>query len=172
LPLARLSDLLAAMARDRVPLSDLPVLLQSIVANAAAAKDSEELYRELRMSLARGIVARNLDEDGRLYALSFEGPAEAAIGAAVEARPDGPWLALPPKASEAVLAAISAAATSEAGARATVLVVPAGTRRAISRLARARVPQLSFLSHEELLAAGIWPVFVAKIAKPSELTAG
>ena len=172
LPLARLSDLLAAMARDRVPLSDLPVLLQSIVANAAAAKDSEELYRELRMSLARGIVARNLDDDGRLYALSFEAPAEAAIGAAVETRPDGPWLALAPKASEAVLAAISAVATSEAGVRATVLVVPAGTRRAISRLARTRVPQLSFLSHEELLAAGIGPVFVAKIAKPSELTTG
>lgn len=170
LPLARLSDLLAAMARDRVPLTDLPVLLQSIVANGPGAKDTDELYRELRLSLARGIVARHVADDGRLYAIAFDAAAEDALRAAIEVRGDGPWLALTPQASEAILASIVAAAGSDAGASASVLLVPGSARRAVSRLARARVPHLGFLSYEEVMAAATSPVLVASIARPAEMT--
>jgi type III secretion protein V len=170
LPLARLSDLLAAMARDRVPLTDLPVLLQSIVANGPGAKDTDELYRELRLSLARGIVARHVADDGRLYAIAFDSAAEDALRAAVEVRPDGPWLALTPQASEAILNAVVAAASSESGAKASVLLVPGSVRRAVSRLARVRLPHLGFLSYEEVMAAATPPMLVASIARPAEMT--
>jgi type III secretion protein V len=168
LPLPRLSDLMAALARERVPLADMPVLLQAIVTNGPGASDTNSLYQAIRLALARGIAARLMADDGRLYALAFDRAAEDRLRAAVEVRADGPWLALAPPASEAVLKALADAVASDAGARAAALVVPSEVRRALSRLARLRVPQLAFLSYEEVAAAGLHPVLLASLSLPAE----
>ena len=57
LPLGRLADLMAALARERVPLADFSGLLQAVVTHGPGAPDTHTLYEAMRLSLARGIVA-------------------------------------------------------------------------------------------------------------------
>ncbi len=170
LPLGRLADLMAALARERVPLADFPGLLQAVVTYGPGAPDTHTLYESVRLALARGIVARLMplvasDSTQRptLTAITLDGPFEAKLRAALVMRPDGPVLALMPQAIETALRALVAAFEQAASSGTQVVALPADIRRAASRLFRAGLPRAVFLSHEELSAASVIaePVAVA-----------
>jgi len=161
LPLGRLADLMAALARERVPLADFPGLLQAVVTHGPGAPDTHTLYEAMRMSLARGIVARLLPARStlvgtqRLSVVTLDATFETHLRGALMVRPDGPLLALSPPAFENALGALIKAFEAATASATHVLVVPADLRRAISRLFRAALPRVSFLSHEELAAATV-----------------
>jgi type III secretion protein V len=154
LPIARIADLMAALARERVPLTDFPGLLQALVTNGPGATDLNGLYESVRLAMARGIVARQLPAGGnRLSAVTLDADMEAALRAALVMRPDGPVLALPPPQAEAAAKALQAAVAS-AGLSLTVLLAT-DLRRAGSRLFRSTLPGVAFVSQDELSAAGV-----------------
>jgi type III secretory pathway component EscV len=170
LPLGRLADLMAALARERVPLADFPGLLQAVVTYGPGAPDTHTLYESVRLALARGIVARLMPqvasdstERPTLTAITLDAPFEAKLRAAMVMRPDGPVLALMPKAIEAGVRALVTAFEQAASSGTQVVALPADIRRASSRLFRAGLPRAVFLSHEELSAASVvaQPVAVA-----------
>jgi type III secretion protein V len=171
LPLGRLADLMAALARERVPLADFPGLLQAVVTHGPGAPDTHTLYEAMRLSMARGIVARLLPHDSRvesrqgrpeLTAVTLDSNFEALLRDALVLRPDGPVLALPPQSIEAALGALIAAFEQAASKGTQVLALPADLRRAASRLFRAALPRAAFLSHEELNAASVVAVEAAQ----------
>ena len=171
LPLGRLADLMAALARERVPLADFPGLLQAVVTHGPGAADTHALYEAIRVSLARGIVARLLpnqrhgeSQSGRpeLTAVTLDANFEARLRAALVLRPDGPVLALPPQLVEAALGALISAFEEAASRGTQVLALPGDIRRAASRLFRAGLPRAAFLSHEELGAASVVAVATAQ----------
>ncbi len=162
LPLPRIADLMAALARERVPLTDVPALLQALVTNAPGASDLTVLYEGVRMALARSIVARQLPQGAqRLPAVVLDTELEARMRAALMMRPDGPVLGLPPAQAEETQRALQAAFPGDG--RAATLVVPADLRRAISRLFRGALPGVAFISIDELAAVGVGTEKVAVV---------
>jgi type III secretion protein V len=154
LPLPRLADLMAALARERVPLVDFAGLLQALVTQAPGAADLNGLYEGVRQAMARGIVARALPAGAQaLPVVTIDTAFEASLRAALTIRPDGPVLALPPDSAQGILGALQNALARNTDV--PVLLLPGDLRRAASRLLRAGLPRVAFLSHEELEASGM-----------------
>jgi type III secretion protein V len=185
LPLPRLADLMAALTRERVPLADLPALLQAIVTEGpGGVADSGALYEAVRMGLARGIVARQMVPDlptaedaaspaqsRRLNVIALDAAFEARLRAGMVVGPTGPALALPPPAFEATHKALQAAFDAASARQVTTLLLPADLRRAVSRLLRRVLPRIAFISYEELLASDVQP-YVIPVALPAEMASG
>lgn len=162
LPLSRLADLMAALARERVPLTDFPGLLQALITNAPGTSDLTVLYEGVRMGLARSIVARQLPPGAHLLpAVVLDTELEARMRAALVMRPDGPVLGLAPNQAEETQKALLAAFPGDG--RAATLVVPADLRRAVSRLFRSALPGVAFISLDELAAVGVGTERVAVV---------
>jgi type III secretion protein V len=169
MPLPRLADMMAALARERVPLFDLPSLLQGIVTQGPnGAADPPALFEACRMSLARSIVARQMElGSDRLAVVALEPELENRLRASLTMRPDGPVFALPTSAAEAIQNTLVEAFQAMASKRQMTLLVPADLRRASSRLFRAVLPRCAWISHDELAATGVQPevVFRAKLPR-------
>jgi type III secretion protein V len=163
LPLPKIADLMVALARERVPLTDFTGLLQSILTYAPAASDLASLYEQIRKALARSIVARLVAAAGSedLPALKLDPALESSLRTALVVQPDGPVLALEPQLLEAVLQAIRQGLNSPELQRAPTLLLPVDLRRAMSRLLRGALPQVAFVSFDELQTAERNPRIVA-----------
>ena len=169
LPLGRLADLMAALARERVPLNDLPGLLQALVTQGPGANDMHTLYEAVRLALARAIVARLLPMEApltndplRLPVVRLDEQTEAAVRHALTMRPDGPVLALSVEATDRLAASVIDAFERGASRQVQVLLLPSDLRRAVSRLLRGFLPRAAFLSDEELIVTRLEPEVAAK----------
>jgi type III secretion protein V len=157
MPLPRLADLMTALAREQTPLIDLPGLLQAIVTNTAASANSGELYEKARLALARGIVARQLsDGQTRLAVVEIDPEFEATLRSAVTERPDGSVLTLEPATAEAARKALRSSFKAIESKNVQTLVIAGDLRRAVSRLFRGSLPDIRFVSHEEVSASGVF----------------
>ena len=184
LPLPRLADLMAALTRERVPLADLPGLLQAIVTEGpGGVADSAALYEAVRMALARGIVSRQMVsrppnsenavdttaqiQSNRMQVVTLDTALEARLRAAIVVGPTGPSLALPPPVFEALHKALETAFEAGSARQVTTLLLPADLRRAVSRLLRGVLPRIAFISYDELLASDVQPDAVS-VGLPAE----
>ena len=156
LPLPRIADLMAALARERVPLTDFPGLLQALVTHGPDAANTHALYEAMRLSLARGIVAR-LRAPGRtgLAVVVLDAELESQLRSVLLMRPDGPVLAMAPEQAEAVALALQTGFASVAAQDVCTLLLATDLRRAVSRLVRSALPQVAFVSLDELQAADV-----------------
>jgi type III secretion protein V len=155
-PLPRLADLMAALAREQVPLTDFPGLLQALVTNAGSAADAADLYEVCRLALARNILARQRSAGQDSVAVVDLDPAfEARLRTGLVTKSDGPALALEPTAAAAAIAALREAFDTAGSASARTLLLPSDLRRATSRLFRGSLPRVRFVSQEEVAASGL-----------------
>ena len=67
-----LHQVLVQLAEDRIPLSDIALILESIVNHAPESKSSEELTDSVRRDLGRLVCERFRGTDGRLRVISME----------------------------------------------------------------------------------------------------
>ena len=157
LPLPRLADLMAALARERVPLVDFPGMLQAIVTQGSGGPaDLAGLFEAVRMALARNIVARQMRPgDKTLGVVALDPEFENRLRASLTVRPDGPVFALAPTVAEAAQKALLAGFEAASSRSVTAMVIPAELRRACSRLFRSTLPRCAWLSHEEVTSSGI-----------------
>jgi type III secretion protein V len=155
MPLPRLADLMTALAREQIPLSDLPGLLQAIVTNTAASANSGELYEKARLALARGIVARQMSAgQTKLTTVEIDPEFEAKLRSALVERPDGSVLTLDPAVAETARKALQNSFKLGEAVNAHTLVIAGDLRRAVNRLFRGSLPGIRFISHEEISASG------------------
>jgi type III secretion protein V len=168
MPLPRLSDMMAALARERVPLFDLPGLLQAIVTQGPnGPSDPSALFESCRMALARGIVARQLTPgQAQLTVVCFEADLEARLRSSLNMRSDGPVFAVPTAAAEAIQGALVRTFESLPPRRAMTMLVPADLRRASSRLFRGVLPGCAWISHDELGSTGVKSEVAARVKLP------
>lgn len=165
LPIGRFSDLTVALARERVPLTDFPGLLQAVVSHAPGTKEAHVLYEAVRLALARSIVARLLPPaEKTLAVLRLDAPSEARLRSALVTTADGPSLGLEPAQIESLTRSIEASLRACAPRTVGTLLVPADLRRASSRLLRGPLPLLACLSAEELAAAAVAAETVATVS--------
>ena len=83
LNLGQLQEILARLLKEKVPIRNLGVVLESIAANLGETKDARLLTEKVRASLARTILEPVLDEGGKLHAVVIEPQVERALADAV-----------------------------------------------------------------------------------------
>jgi type III secretion protein V len=157
LPLPRLTDLCAALVRERVPLTDLSRLLQALVTiGPGAAAEHGALYETVRLAMARGTVARHLKPGASaLPVVTLDAASEDKLRAVLVQRADGPAFGLSPPATLVLHKALQSAFDSASATNCNVLLLPADLRRAASVSFGGILPRVSFLSRSEISACAI-----------------
>jgi flagellar biosynthesis protein FlhA len=156
-----LSQVLRNLLRERVPVRNVPAIVEALADGLERTKDVEALTEAVRQRLGRSLCELHGDKDGVIQAVTLDPTVEAALAAAVGAREVpgsgadaarvGPaWL------RELVERVGQAVAEASRGGRESVLVVRSNVRRFVSELVRASLPKVSILSYGEVAqAAGI-----------------
>ena len=163
LPLPRIADLMTALAREQVPVTDLPGLMQALVTNIASAADSNALYEGSRLALSRAILSRQLNPgQTKVVVVELDANFEGSLRAVLTPRSDGPVLALELAADEAAAGALQRVFDNGEGAASRTLLLPADLRRPASRLFRSHLPRVRFVSYDEVAASGVGSDTVAR----------
>ncbi|HSG98553.1 MAG TPA: flagellar biosynthesis protein FlhA, partial [candidate division Zixibacteria bacterium] len=149
--LGLLQRTLQALLRERMPIRDLALIVETIADYAHATKDPEVLAEYARMSLRRRITEMYRDAGGRVQVFTVDPSIEQALAEAMQNSKQGLVLTLSPQVMERVITAINkrAQALSDTGAVPICLCAP-NVRLAVRKLMEASNPQLVILSYNEV----------------------
>ncbi len=140
--LATLAEVLRGLARERVPLGDLPAILEAIA--LAPTRDVPALIEHLRGQLRRQISARWAPR-GQLAVFTVDQMIEEAVRSAIDRRDGGAILALEPAIAHDIVAAVRA----RVGA-AGVILASGDIRRHLRTLLEPELPEIAILAAHEL----------------------
>jgi flagellar biosynthesis protein FlhA len=141
---------LASLLRERVPIRNLPAVLEALGEVAPRTRDPGALVEAARLRLARGLVSPLVPQGGKLAALTVDPRTEKVLSEALLA-PESDAAARP-ELSQAFLHALAAEYRSATGAgRDPALVVKAALRRPMAELVRGMLPRLPVLSYHEVV---------------------
>jgi flagellar biosynthesis protein FlhA len=142
-----LHQVLVNLAAERVPLSDLVLILESIANHGATTKQPDELLDKVREDIGRIICGRFCDDTAKLQVLVLEPKLEARLR---ESLHEG-QLALDGKRLEKLLEEISEHWRSAARQRIEVaLIMDRRLRRPLRKLLTRALPDLGTLSYTEV----------------------
>jgi flagellar biosynthesis protein FlhA len=142
-----LHQVLVQLAADRIPLSDLTLILESIVNHGATVKQPDELLDRVREDIGRVVCGRFCDDQGRLQVIVFEPKLEARLR---ESLHEG-QLALDGRKLEKLLDEIGEQWRSALRRRIdAALITDKRLRRPLRKLLARAVPDLGTLSYMEV----------------------
>jgi flagellar biosynthesis protein FlhA len=142
-----LHQVLVQLAADRIPLSDLPLILESVVNNGPTLKNPEELLDRVREDIGRIVCGRFCDKAGRLQVIVFEPKVEARLR---EALHEG-QLALDGRKLERLLDEIGEQWKAATRQRIdAALIIDRRLRRPLRKLLARALPDLGTLSYSEV----------------------
>ncbi|HVJ68199.1 MAG TPA: flagellar biosynthesis protein FlhA [Caulifigura sp.] len=144
-----LHQVLVQLAAERVPLSDLVLILESIANHGATTKQPDELLDKVREDIGRIICGRFCDDSARLQVIVLEPKLEARLR---ESLHEG-QLALDGKRLERLLEEIGEHWRAAARQRVEVaLIMDRKLRRPLKKLLARALPDLGTLSYAEVPA--------------------
>ena len=141
--LATLAEVLRGLARERVPLGDLPAILEAIA--RAPTREVPALIEHLRGQLRRQISARWAPR-GQLAVFTVDAMIEEAVRSAIDRREGGAVLALEPAIAHDIVAAVRA----QMGAGPGVILASGDVRRHLRALLEPELPEVAILAAHEL----------------------
>jgi flagellar biosynthesis protein FlhA len=142
-----LHQVLVQLAAERVPLSDLVLILESIANHGATTKLPDELLDKVREDIGRIICGRFCDDTGKLQVIVLEPKLEARLR---ESLHEG-QLAMDGKRLEKLLEEISEHWRNAARQRMEVaLIMDRRLRRPLKKLLTRALPDLGTLSYTEV----------------------
>jgi flagellar biosynthesis protein FlhA len=132
---------------ERVPVSNLPRILESLSAHASTIKDVSELTEKVRVDIGRAVVDRFRDPSGRIRAIVLDPRLELEFRRLVQ----GQQLALDPARLEQLTVRL-AAETRKASARGheVALLCDSSLRRPIRHGVSRALHDLSVVSYQEI----------------------
>ncbi|MGF1645600.1 MAG: flagellar biosynthesis protein FlhA [Kineosporiaceae bacterium] len=153
--LADLQAVLGALLDERVPVRDLPRIVEAVSVQAAAGLDRDALVEAARAGLGPAVAA-SFAVDGVLQAVTVDPLLEQTFVESLRAGEAGrPVLALDPQIADRFLTALaSRVGACEEEGRSPVLACAPALRPAVRRLVSAALPHLPVLSYTE---AGLAP---------------
>ncbi len=142
-----LHRVLILLLDERVPISNLPRILESLAAHAPSVKDPSELAERVRTDLGRSVVDRFRDPTGRIRALVLDPRLELELRRAIQ----GHQLLLDPTRLEQLTLRV-AAELRKASARGyeVTLLCDASLRRAVRHSLARALHDLSVVSYQEI----------------------
>ncbi len=150
LPLSAVQRVLQNLLRERVPIRDTGSILESLGEAALSTRNLVLLTEYARQAIRRTIAKRFLDASGNLPAYFLDGSIEQAVESAVQHGEQNSHLSMAPQTIREILERIQRKAGSPEGPVAAVTT--AGARYFLRQMAEASVPNLFFLSHNEVPA--------------------
>lgn len=142
-----LHRVLTLLLEDRVPISNLARILESLAAHAPTIKDVGELTEKVRVDIGRAVVDRFRDSTGRIRALVLDPRLEVELRRAVQ----GQQLVLDPARLEQLTLRL-AAEVRKATARGheVALLCDASLRRAVRHALARALHDLVVISYQEI----------------------
>jgi type III secretion protein V len=145
-----LTEVLRQLAREQVPLDDIPAILEAIALAPApqggfTARDVPALVEKLRGQLRRQISARWAPR-GQLAVYTVDAMIEDAVRSAIDRRDGAQVLALEPAIAQDIVAAVR----GKLGVGPAVILTSGDVRRHLRTLLEPELPDVAILSAHEL----------------------
>ncbi|HNQ22312.1 MAG TPA: flagellar biosynthesis protein FlhA [Phycisphaerae bacterium] len=145
---------LQSLLRERVPVRDLEVILETIGDWATRTKDAEILTEYARNALARALCYAHRADDGKIHCITLDPQLETLLQKSIERSDRGSHLTLPPPVQGRVVQAIRGqveSATAAARGRLPVILCPPQIRAWVRRLIEGVLPAVAVLSYNEVV---------------------
>lgn len=138
---------LTLLLQERVPITNLTRILESLAHNAPTTKDPEELAERARVYLSRAICDPFIDEQNRIHAMIFEPALELELRRSQQEKK----MAIPPEAFEALIVRL-ATCLREAGQKGVevALLVDSQLRRSLKSVLLRGLPDLTVIAFSEV----------------------
>ena len=151
------------LLRERVPIRDLPTILETMADFAKRVKDPEQLGELVRSAIARTITRQHVDPENRLYCITLEPVLERELSEAVTVSSYGSSLVLDPVKQNVLIQSLKDS-VDEALARGyqSVVICSPGLRLPLRRLLDRSQLKTSVLAFSEV-AAGADVEFVGQV---------
>jgi flagellar biosynthesis protein FlhA len=140
---------LMLLLQERVPISNLPRILESLATHAVATKDPVELAERVRVDIGRAVVDRFRDSSGRIRVLILDPRVEVELRRSLQ----GQQLLLDPQRLERLTLKL-AAESRQALARGleVALLCDASLRRPLRQALVRSLPDLAVIAYQEIPA--------------------
>ncbi len=150
-PLSVVQKVLQALLAERVPVRDLPTIMETITDYYQATKEPDVLAEYARMALKRRITDMYKDKDHKLHVFTIDPAIEQMLSDAVQNTKQGLMLVVAPADSERLMKGIGKQidTMSTMGHNPICLCSP-NIRLALKRLTEAAYPALVVLSYNEI----------------------
>jgi len=148
--LGEIQRVLRQLLRERVPVRDLPTILEAIADAAAVTKDADAINESVRAAIGRAICRPYQTEKGELPVIGVAPVLEERLLASLVRTDHGAVLALDPQQAQNIASRI-ARALEQAVAQPVLLCSPT-LRPHLWRLFARVLPHLGVLSHNEVPA--------------------
>ena len=151
--LGPIQRVLQNLLKERIPIKDLPTILETISDYWAITKDPDILSEYSRRALKRSITEMYKNEIGEVHVLTIGPAVERRLSESIQQTPAGLQLVLPPDEQEKLLTEIGQYAERMrlSGGPAILLVAP-NLRLFVRRMAEPRLASLVVLSYSDLTA--------------------
>jgi flagellar biosynthesis protein FlhA len=166
LTVGEIQRVLQNLLRERIPIRNLLLILESLADAARVSKDVDFLTERVRAAMARHICAEYA-EDGLLSVITVDPRLESLLGEAVR-RGEDAYALLDPNTVAKIYSSLTKqmAAAQNSGLHPIVLCSPS-VRLALKRLTERAAPQLVVLSYSEI-APGLRVESIGQISTTEE----
>jgi flagellar biosynthesis protein FlhA len=147
-----IEKVLQGLLRERVPIRDLPTILEAIADGVRSTKEPLFLTEAARHALSRAISMRYRAPDGAIHAVALAPDLDTRLGASVMVQPGYVGLELSGSDSRLLIESIDRAIRTLSAQRyQPILLCTTRIRLALRNLTERHLPQLTVLSYEEIL---------------------
>lgn len=153
LSIGDVQKVLQHLLRERVPIRDMPTILETMADFAKRVKDPEQLGELVRSAIARTITRQHVDPENRLYCITLEPALERELSEAVSVSSFGSALVLDPMKQNSIVDRLQTSMDDalSKGYQA-VVICSSGLRLPLRRLLERSMPKVSVLAYSEIAA--------------------
>jgi len=150
-PLSTVQRVLQNLLRERVSIRDTGSILEALGEAALSTRNLVLMTEYARQAIRRTVAKRYLDASGNLPAYFLDGSIEQAVESAVQHGEQNSHLSMAPQTIRDILDRIQRKVGNPEGPVAAVTT--AGARYFLRQMVETTLPNLFFLSHNEVPAA-------------------
>ncbi len=143
---------LQSLLKEQVSIRDLRTIFETLADESIKTKDIEVLIEACRKSLSRSITSKYLGENEHINVMTLHPQVEEAIANALLQTEHGVQLVMDPQTAQKLISNIANKVEEhpEIAAQPVLLASPT-SRRHLFKLTNRFIPQLSILSHSEIM---------------------
>ncbi len=154
LKVGEIQKVMQALLRERVPVRDLEIVLETLGDWAPRTKDPEVLTEYVRNALARTICQMHRSRDNKIYCLTLDPAIEDLVNKHLERSNRGTTLTMSPELQNRIAAATKAEAEKaiqSSGGQTPVVLCSPQVRAWVRRIIEAALPQVAVLAFNEIV---------------------
>jgi len=152
LNIGQIQHVLQNLLTEKIPIKDLPAILETLADYAPNIKEPDILAEYVRQALARTITNMYLDDDGGIKVATLDAELEKIISDSIQNSKQGILAILPPEVAQGIINEVVEAANEMAIAgHSQVILTSPNIRLAFRRLISAALPKAAVVSFNELM---------------------